>query len=99
MKMKKDSQIEKIKKKILPILKEYHVTKAGIFGSYARGEQTRKSDIDLLIEIARGTDLIELIRLRTKLQKIIKRRVDLVEYSGIRKEISATILNDEIQIL
>jgi hypothetical protein len=99
MRVKKDSQIEKLKKKILPTLREYHVTKAGIFGSYARGEQTGKSDLDLLIEISRGTDLIELIRLRTKLQKIIKRKVDLVEYGGIRKEIRATILNDEIQIL
>ena len=83
----------------MPVLKEYRVTKAGIFGSYARGEQKKKSDIDILVKIDNGTDLIELIRLRTKLQRIIKKKVDLVEYESIRKEIKRSILNDEIQIL
>jgi|SRR3989344_4213330 len=88
-----------IKRQIMPVLKEYRVTKAGIFGSYARGEQKKKSDIDILVKIDNGTDLIELIRLRTKLQRIIKKKVDLVEYESIRKEIKRSILNDEIQIL
>jgi|SRR3989344_2354748 len=97
--MRKNNQVEKIREKITPTLKEYHVTKASIFGSYARGEQKKGSDVDILIEIDRGTDLIELIRLKTKLQKIIKRKVDLVEYAGIRREIKTSILNDQIQIL
>ena len=57
------------------------------------------SDVDILIQIDRGTDLIELIRLKTKLQKIIKRKVDLVEYASIRKELKASILNDQIPLL
>jgi len=88
-----------IKKQITPILREYRVTKAGIFGSYARGEQNKKSDIDILVKIDNETDLIELIRLRTKLQRMIKKKVDIVEYGSIRKEIKNSILNDEIQIL
>lgn len=88
-----------IKKQITPILREYRVTKAGIFGSYARGEQNKKSDIDILVKIDNGTDLIELIRLRTKLQRMIKKKVDIVEYGSIRKKIKNSILNDEIQIL
>ncbi len=88
-----------IRLKITPTLKEYHVTKASIFGSYARGEQKKGSDVDILIQIDRGTDLIELIRLRTKLQKIIKRKVDLVEYAGIRKELRASILSNQVPIL
>ncbi|MBS3091207.1 nucleotidyltransferase domain-containing protein [Candidatus Pacearchaeota archaeon] len=88
-----------IKKQITPILREYRVTKAGIFGSYARGEQNKKSDIDILVKIDNETDLIELIRLRTKLQRMIKKKVDIVEYGSIRKKIKNSILNDEIQIL
>lgn len=64
-----------IKKQITPILREYRVTKAGIFGSYARGEQNKKSDIDILVKIDNGTDLIELIKLRTKLRRMIKKRL------------------------
>jgi len=97
--MKINRQIEMIRLKITPTLKEYHVTKASIFGSYARGEQKKGSDVDILIQIDRGTDLIELIRLRTKLQKIIKRKVDLVEYAGIRKELRASILSNQVPIL
>ena len=97
--MKNSDEIEKIKEKIIPVLKEHNVTKAGIFGSYARGEQKDKSDIDLLIEICNGTDLFELIRLKTKLQKIINIKVDLVEYAGIRNELKTSILNDQIRII
>ncbi len=62
MKEKDNSKInfEEIKKKIAPILKKYNVTKAGIFGSYARGEQKRNSDVDILIEIGDWADFFEL---------------------------------------
>ncbi|MBL7061044.1 MAG: nucleotidyltransferase domain-containing protein, partial [Actinobacteria bacterium] len=46
-----ETNIEEIKKKILPILKDYRVKKIGLFGSYARGEIKENSDIDILIEI------------------------------------------------
>jgi len=94
-----NKEVLKIKNKIVPTLKEYNVTKASIFGSYARGEQNKKSDVDIMIDIYRGTDLIELIRLKNKLEKIIKKKVDLVEYSGIRKELKSSILDNNIQIL
>jgi uncharacterized protein len=91
--------LEEIKKSVIPILKSYRVIKAGIFGSFARGEQNRKSDIDILIEVDNGTDLIELIQLKNILEKKVKRKVDIVEYRGIRKELKQNILNDEIEIL
>ena len=97
--MTNNDKIEEIKNSILPILKKYKVTKAGIFGSYARGEQTKKSDIDILIEIDDGADLFELIRLKTAIQTSLKKKVDLIEYSGIKKQLRERILNDEIPII
>jgi len=97
--MKKNEEIEKIKTKIMPILKGYKVTKAGIFGSYARGEQKKKSDVDILIKIHDDASLLTLIGLKLDLQEAIKRKVDLVEYETIRKELKEKILNDEIRIL
>ena len=91
-------EIEAIKKKMIPVLKNFNVKKAGIFGSYARGEQKRNSDIDLLIEINNGADLFDLIRLKANLEKETKKRVDLVEYNLIRKELKKKILNEEIPI-
>jgi len=97
--MKINEEIERIKKKIIPVLKEYKVTKAGIFGSYARGKQKKNSDIDILIEINDDAGLLTLIGLKLDLQKVIKRKVDLVEYETIREELKGNILNDEIKIL
>ena len=47
-------EIDEIKLKIRRILKKHKVAKAGIFGSYARGEAKKNSDIDILIEFNGG---------------------------------------------
>ena len=79
----KEKNIEALKKKIIPILKSYKVTKAGIFGSFARGDNKKKSDVDILAEIDKKYDLLEVIRIKLMLEKAIKRKVDLVEYELI----------------
>jgi predicted nucleotidyltransferase len=93
------SEIEKIKKKIVPVLKEFKVTKAGLFGSYARGEQKKNSDVDILVEIDNSYSLLRVIDLKLKLEKAVKKKVDLVEYALIRKEIKNNVLNDEVPII
>lgn len=97
--MKNKAHIERIKEKILPVLKENKVTKAGIFGSYARGEQTKKSDIDILVEVDNEVSLLGIIRLKNLLEKVLKKKIDLVEYELIRKELRNRILKEEIPIL
>ena len=82
--MKNNREIDEIKQKILPILKDHKVTKAGIFGSYARGEQKKKSDVDILVEISDDVSLLGVIRLKNVLEKALRKRIDLVEYALIR---------------
>ena len=94
-----NNEIELIKKKILPVLKEHKVTKAGIFGSCARGEQNKKSDLDILIEVNDNMGLIAFISLKMLIEKAIKKKIDLVEYDAIRKELREKILNEEIPII
>ena len=94
-----NKEVESIKKKIVPLLKEHKITKAGIFGSFARGEQKKKSDIDILVEIPDNRSLTEVIGLKLLLEKNLRRKVDLVEYELIRKELRESILSDEIQII
>lgn len=95
--MSKD--IEEIKEKIVPLLKANNVTKAGIFGSYARGEQHSKSDIDLLVEINDDRGLIEFISLKLMIEKELGKKIDLVEYDTIRKELKERILSEEIPLI
>lgn len=92
-------ELEEIKKEIIPILKMHNVKKAGIFGSYVRGEQKKNSDIDLLVQVENEVDLIDFIKLKNLLEKAVKRKVDLVEYDCIRQELRQNILKEEIQIL
>ena len=92
-------EVELIKQKIVPILKEHKVTKAGIFGSFARGEQKMKSDVDILVEIPDNRSLTEVIGIKISLEKKLRKKVDLVEYELLRKEFRDSVLNDEIQIL
>ncbi|MBI5358249.1 nucleotidyltransferase domain-containing protein [Candidatus Amesbacteria bacterium] len=52
-----------IKNKALPVLQEEGVIRSSIFGSYARGENTIDSDIDVLVELPKGKSLLDLVRL------------------------------------
>jgi len=99
-KTKPNKEIEKIKSKITKVLKKNKVTKAGIFGSYSRGEQNKNSDIDIVVEINdNNMSLLGFIRLSRLLEELLKRKVDLVEYSAIKPRIKERILKEEIRII
>jgi|SRR3989344_3713320 len=97
--MANNELIEDIKNRILPILREHNIKKAGIFGSYARGEQKKRSDVDILVKIPESWSLLAVAGLKTRLEIRLKKKVDLVEYELIRKEIREVILKDEVQII
>jgi len=91
--------IAEIKRKAVPLLKKNGVVKAGIFGSYARGEAKKSSDIDFLIKMKKGKSLLDLARLKNQLEDNLHREVDLVEYTIIHPKIKEQILNEEVTIL
>jgi predicted nucleotidyltransferase len=91
--------VEEIKKKIIPILKRHGVTRAGIFGSVVRGEETKESDIDVLVEIESRMSLLDFVGLKLELEDALEKRVDLGEYSTIKPIIREQILSEEVAIL
>lgn len=91
--------IQEIKKKIVPILKKEGATKAGIFGSFARGEEKKNSDVDILVELPSNVSLLGMVGLQTKLENVLGRSVDLVEYCVIKSRIKKGILEEEVRIL
>jgi len=96
---KKNKEIEKLKPKIVEILKEEKVKRAGIFGSYARGEQKKNSDVDILIELDDSVSLFGFIGIKLALEDALKKKVDLVEYKTIKPRIKGRILQEEVKIL
>lgn len=80
-----------------PILTGHRVRKAGLFGSFADDTASDTSDIDLLVEMAPGSSLVELAALWLDLQSRFGRKVDLVEYAGIKPLLKDRILAQELR--
>lgn len=96
-KIKRKNEIKQLKPKIIKILKKYGIKKAGIFGSYATGEQKKNSDVDILIEF--NDSLLTLIGIEIELKKTLKKRVDLLTYKGINPLLKNIILKEEVRII
>ena len=82
--------IETIKKHKVDIKKRYGVKKIGVFGSYARGEQTETSDIDLLVEFENPT-FDNFMDLLFFLEDLFGKDVDLITTSGMSPYIRPNI--------
>lgn len=80
---------------IINILQGYKVKKAALFGSYARGDNNEKSDIDILIEPANGTTLFDMAGMQIDLQDSLKKSIDLITYGSINPMLKDKILKDE----
>ena len=87
--------IQIIKKQILPILKRQGVIKAALFGSTARGEDKKRSDIDILVKIPKNKSLLDIIQLEFQLEEKLGRKVDIVEYDAIKPLLRDVILNEQ----
>ncbi|HNW26192.1 MAG TPA: nucleotidyltransferase family protein [Candidatus Gastranaerophilaceae bacterium] len=99
---KKVYSLEEIKNKIKEnekFLKEkYHVRGFLLFGSYAKGEQTQDSDIDLLVDFQKVIDMFEMIDLQEYLQNLFGKKIDLGTKNGLKSFIKKTILKEAINL-
>ena len=87
--------IQSIKEKITPILKRRDVTKAAVFGSYARGDYKKKSDIDLLVRFKGSKSLLDLVGLKHELEDILGKKVDVLTYNSINHLLKDIILKEQ----
>lgn len=92
-------QIEEIKDTLIKLLKKYGVKRAALFGSIVRGEATKGSDIDLLIEFEGRKSLLDLVGLKLELQELLGREVDIITYKSIHPLLKERILNEQEVIL
>jgi predicted nucleotidyltransferase len=71
----------------------------GIFGSYARSEENTESDIDILIDPAEQTNLLDIIGAEQSLTEILNRKIDLITLRSLNPNIKPSILNDLVRIV
>ena len=97
-KAKRERNLEKIKPEIIRILKNNNVKKAGIFGSYSRGESKKGSDIDIIIQPPKNIGF-SFAGIELELEKELSKKVDLITYNSIHPLLKKRILNEEVRIL
>jgi hypothetical protein len=80
------------------VSRKYKVSEIGIFGSFVRGDQKKRSDIDILVDFFEIPDLLKFIELERYLQKLLRKKVDLVDKEGIRPQLKDIILKEVVYI-
>ena len=85
---------------IIDKLMPYQPKSIGIFGSYARGEQTEKSDLDILFEYGKTPNLFDWVGLEQDLSEELGVKVDLVSFYALKNEkLKGYIFKDYKRIL
>ncbi|MBI4268316.1 nucleotidyltransferase family protein [Candidatus Uhrbacteria bacterium] len=92
-------KIKRIKEAIIPILRKEGVLRSAVYGSFARGEETEDSDLDLLVELKKGKSLLDLVDLEYKLTDALGRDVDVVTFASVHPRLKKRIEEDQIPLL
>ena len=80
------------------VRKRFKAEIKGIFGSYARGEQKKESDLDIIVKFHKGATLFDLVGLADYLEEKLKVKVDIVPDDTIREEIKKEVLKETVFI-
>ncbi|MDP2631048.1 MAG: nucleotidyltransferase domain-containing protein [Candidatus Uhrbacteria bacterium] len=94
-KIKERLTLGKIINLLVPLLKEHNVVRAAVFGSFAKGTPSAKSDVDLLVKFRGQKTLIDHVHLQLAVQDVLKRKADVITYNGINPMLKKSILKSQ----
>ena len=80
-----NSGFDNISSALIAVLQKYGVVKCAVFGSFACGEQTSESDVDVLVELAPNTPGIDFFGLKLDIEDALGRSVDLITFRALAK--------------
>jgi predicted nucleotidyltransferase len=89
---------EIIKQNKIELEEKYRVKEIGVFGSYVRREEKKRSDIDILVEFKEPVGLFEFMDLEEHLEKLLGVKVDLVSKKALKPRIGQYILKEVVYI-
>lgn len=91
--------VEKLRQYLPELEQHYHVKSLGVFGSWARGEQRKGSDLDVLVEFGEnGPTLLGFVHLENYLSELLGIKIDLVEKDTLKPGIGRRILEEVLSI-
>ena len=86
--------IQDIQKKTTPVFQQYGITYAGLFGSFARGESTDTSDVDIIVKLGKPMGMFQYMKFVDGLESSLRRKVDVVTEKSLNKHIKPYITPD-----
>jgi predicted nucleotidyltransferase len=96
---KKSPIFSRLEQSVPDLRADFGVERIGIFGSFARGEQKRTSDVDVLVEFAHGKATFDnFMKLAFYLEDLFSRKVDLLTVKGIDRYIRSRVESEVIWI-
>ncbi|HLF64589.1 MAG TPA: nucleotidyltransferase domain-containing protein [Saprospiraceae bacterium] len=90
---------QEINSVIINYLLRFNPERISIFGSYARGEQSDSSDLDLLVSFRDVFGLLQLVRIERELLELIGRKVDLVTERAIKNDKLKKYIQQDLQVI
>jgi hypothetical protein len=92
------SQLQAKQQEIIEISAKYGASNIRVFGSYARGEATPNSDLDLLMDLKQGISLLDRIALKQELEDLLGVKVDIAKPENLHEIIREKVLEEAIPL-
>ncbi len=96
MKDQIEKVIKTIKKNKDTLKDNYNIEKIGVFGSFAKKNENKLSDVDILVEFSKPIGYFKFIELESFLEKVLEKKVDLTTKNSLKLPIKEEVLRDTI---
>lgn len=96
--MKIDKALKEKRDQIFAIARQYGARNVRIFGSIARGEGKRDSDLDVLVDLEPGRSLLDIIAIKQDLEDLLNTKVDVVTEAAVSPYIREEVLRQAISL-
>ena len=93
-----DFLVDRLRRDLPRLQREYAVRSLGLFGSYIRGKQKKGSDLDILVDFVEVPGMFRILDLERDLSHLLKVRVDLVQKEALKPAIGKRILQEVLTV-
>lgn len=96
--MSVSNTINRRREEILDIARKFGAKNVRVFGSVARGEEGPESDIDIIVEMEKGSSLLDIIAIKQDIEELLGRKVDVVTEASISPYIRDEVLKEAVNL-